>query len=533
MKRIFMSILLAVILSIGTTQTAYAHPGRTDKNGGHWDHSTGTYHYHNGGSSGGSSGYGGSGGLGSYSGSGSYSNFSSYTPAATSVPTYSYKIKKKPSSIKIGETYQLDVDNGDETTVFSSSNEKVATIDSKGKITGVSVGTTTIKAETEDTTDSFKLTVKPIEAKTISIGKSFALNVGDSKNLTATVSPNNTTDKTVTYKSDDSKIAIVDKNGKVTGKAKGKTKITATTSNKKSASVTVTVKEVMPSTLQFTSESLRFELKDTHLTNVLTYKMTPDNVTNKEVEFSSADKSVLSISKDGEEVTLLGEGKTTVTITAKANGLSDTIEIEVFAIHPESITIREEQLGITNLFGKKYIKPNTAMWLSAIIEPADATFQDVSWESDNPSAIEIDALSEVPYIKVHATGTATISASVDSVSSELTLVVFDIVSVITLLTFGFIIAILGVLCFVFRRRIKDFIEKSRGKNNNFVDEEKSNNNDLDVVLKSKTNGLVDEVKSKANGFVDKAKSRNKDFVVELKNKAKGVVDEVKRKIENR
>jgi endonuclease YncB( thermonuclease family) len=29
------------------TTTIYAHPGRTDANGGHWDKSTNTYHYHN------------------------------------------------------------------------------------------------------------------------------------------------------------------------------------------------------------------------------------------------------------------------------------------------------------------------------------------------------------------------------------------------------------------------------------------------------------------------------------------------------
>ena len=34
---------------------AFAHSGRTDSNGGHWDHSTGTYHYHDGTSTSGSS----------------------------------------------------------------------------------------------------------------------------------------------------------------------------------------------------------------------------------------------------------------------------------------------------------------------------------------------------------------------------------------------------------------------------------------------------------------------------------------------
>lgn len=436
MRKIFMSLFIAIILSFGTIQIAFAHSGRTDANGGHWDRSTGTYHYHNGGSS---------------TNSGGSTYFAqSYTPSYT--PTYSYKIKKKPSSIKIGNSYQLEVDNGSSTTYYSSSNENVATIDSKGNITAVGVGTTTIKAETDSTTDSFELTVQPIEAETISIGKDFDLNVGDHKSLNATISPNNTTDKTVTYKSSNNKIAVVDQNGKVTGKAKGKATLTATTSNNKSATITVTVKEVLPKTLKFDSDNISFEMKDTKLINALNYQMTPGNVTNKEVEFTSADENILSISKDGKEITLLKEGETTITITAKANNLSDTIKVKVFAIHPESITITEEQLGITDMFGKKFIKPNTIVPLSATIKPGDSTFQDVLWESDNPSAIEIDTSNEVPSIKVYGSGSATIKASVDSVSSELTLVVLDITSIITLSIVGFIVVILCVLCIIFRSK---------------------------------------------------------------------------------
>lgn len=45
--KIFSTVILVFMLSI----TAFAHPGRTDANGGHYDRKTGTYHYHNGGSS--------------------------------------------------------------------------------------------------------------------------------------------------------------------------------------------------------------------------------------------------------------------------------------------------------------------------------------------------------------------------------------------------------------------------------------------------------------------------------------------------
>lgn len=44
----FRLLILAVFLIATLTMTVLAHPGRTDANGGHTDHSTGEYHYHHG-----------------------------------------------------------------------------------------------------------------------------------------------------------------------------------------------------------------------------------------------------------------------------------------------------------------------------------------------------------------------------------------------------------------------------------------------------------------------------------------------------
>ena len=41
-------LLFALALCLCLSVVVYAHPGRTDSNGGHTDHSTGEYHYHHG-----------------------------------------------------------------------------------------------------------------------------------------------------------------------------------------------------------------------------------------------------------------------------------------------------------------------------------------------------------------------------------------------------------------------------------------------------------------------------------------------------
>lgn len=81
---------------------------------------------------------------------------------------------------------------------------------------------------------SGKVSVKrrPVAANGVTVSKkSLSIAEGSSEILTAIVMPDNCTDKTVTWKSNDDKIATVDNNGKVTAIKKGTTVITVTTTD--------------------------------------------------------------------------------------------------------------------------------------------------------------------------------------------------------------------------------------------------------------------------------------------------------------
>ncbi len=92
--------------------------------------------------------------------------------------------------------------------------------------------------------DQIGAETKSVEAKSVKMSKTkVSLKVGETTTLKATIKPKNVTDKTVTWKSSNKKVATVDKNGKVTAKKKGTCTITATTSNGKKAKCKVTVKK--------------------------------------------------------------------------------------------------------------------------------------------------------------------------------------------------------------------------------------------------------------------------------------------------
>ena len=69
------------------------------------------------------------------------------------------------------------------------------------------------------------------------------MQIGESKNLTALILPENTEDKTVIWKSSDESVIVVDNLGKLTAKKAGKADITVSTSNGKTNSIEIEVEE--------------------------------------------------------------------------------------------------------------------------------------------------------------------------------------------------------------------------------------------------------------------------------------------------
>lgn len=129
------------------------------------------------------------------------------------------------------ETFKLSATVGGETGNYNfnwnSSNTKVATVDQTGLVTAVEPGTATITVSYEGMSATCNVTVtKTLATIVILDPTSLSMRTGELASLNATVYPNYTTDKTLTWVSDNEAVATVDENGIVNAVAEGYAVIT-------------------------------------------------------------------------------------------------------------------------------------------------------------------------------------------------------------------------------------------------------------------------------------------------------------------
>lgn len=182
--------------------------------------------------------------------------------------------------------------------------------------------------------------------------QSTTIEVGATEQLTATVLPNNASDKSVTWSSSDTSKATVDSSGNVTGGGTtGETPVIITcTSNSQpnisaNCNVTVNPAQIIPVT-GITLSPSSFALTDGTETQTITPNITPSNATNKNVTWTSSDESVASVS-DG-VITAHRNGTCTITCTAQdGSGVSATASCTVSGLTPQAVDMTNYGEGLT------------------------------------------------------------------------------------------------------------------------------------------------------------------------------------------
>lgn len=221
----------------------------------------------------------------------------------------------------------------DKSLNWSSSNTSVATVNAEGKVTAVSKGTATIKAEAKDGSGKYascSVTVKRI-VSSIQLNKtSIAIFNGKTEALIATVIPSDASNTAVTWTSSDTSVATVSSSGVVTGKARGTATITVSANDGNGAQATceVEVKKQYVTSISLNKTSLSLEIGDEV---TLSVTILPDNANDKTYTWSSSDSSIASVDNSG-KVTARANGNATIKATANdGSGVFASCSVVVFA----------------------------------------------------------------------------------------------------------------------------------------------------------------------------------------------------------
>ncbi len=251
------------------------------------------------------------------------------TEPTTIVYPSKLELNKSSLTLGIGEKYTLvkNTDIADYPFSFNSSNDFVATIDSKGTITAVSCGTATVTCSTKNGLKaSCKVTVGNM-AQSVTLNKtSLTLGLGESFDLNSYI-PDNTTAYFRIYTTSDSEVAPVQSNsGLVTAKKQGTATITCKLYNGVTATCSITVKATPTSvTLSVSSQTLKvgenYIISENTNSGSYAYNFT----------WSSSDTKVATVTKtSGNKAQISPKMQGTTTITIKTyNGKTATCKVTV------------------------------------------------------------------------------------------------------------------------------------------------------------------------------------------------------------
>ena len=271
-------------------------------------------------------------------------------------------------------------------------------------VTGRQVGTSKVIARSDDG--------GYIASCEISVGKGverielepaeLQLKKGDSQTLTASIFPADATCQTLHWGTSDSKVASVDEDGKVTAVGNGSATVFVSSSDGGyTAYCNVYVGTPLGSLSldpgEYTLESIGSSFK-------IAPVFYPEDATDTEVSWTSADPKIASVSSDG-TVTAIGPG--TTAITAAAAGGTITSKCVVTVLSPAlAIKISDSRLSL---------EEGEEASLSASVFPSDATQSTLTWRSDKPEVATVDQDGNVRAVKA---GVAVITVSVSETVFE-------------------------------------------------------------------------------------------------------------------
>ena len=238
---------------------------------------------------------------------------------------------------------------------------------------------------------------KEVKVSNITLNsKAVTLEIGQTAKLIATVSPQDATNTTIIWSSDNTSVAKVSMDGTVTAVAPGTAKITVKSDDGGiSDSCVVTVLSASVTGVSLDQESITLREGESYKLNAT---ITPSNVDDPSLQWSSSNTEVVQVTAEG-ILLALKPGTSDITVTTVDGGYTATCKV----------TVKDKVTGLSLEPSKMDIIVGDEADIIARLEPEDANVK-VTWQSTNPDIVSVD---ENGHIKAHSTGDAVITASTD------------------------------------------------------------------------------------------------------------------------
>lgn len=206
---------------------------------------------------------------------------------------------------------------------YASSDLGIVSVDEDGQLTAIAPGSAVVTVQDEDgiqaeTTVTVREPVESIKAE-----KTVTLAVGETHRLSPKIQPESAQNETLAFVTSDSKVAVVDENGTISGVSAGECTITIRAENSVESTVSVAVTPRL--------ESIAFEEQQvtvaTGETLKLTVAATPEDAA-LDITWSVEDKKVATVDKNG---VVTGKAEGTTKVQAVSGEVSAECEIHVVA----------------------------------------------------------------------------------------------------------------------------------------------------------------------------------------------------------
>lgn len=298
-----------------------------------------------------------------------------------------------PSTIEltIGESTTIEAIISPENATITelqwiSSNENIATV-SNGSIVAIGEGSVTITATSTDGSNisgNATVSVSSIQPISVTTSESIGFMLGDdSQTLTATVLPQNTSNKAVRWYSSNTAIATVDSiTGEVTPIGEGTCEITVECIVDRSitatCNVTVANEIIAVESISINSENVILQIGESENLSISVY---PTDATNKAIIWNSSNTDIVGVSNG--VITGYAIGSATITATSVDGNHTSQILVTVSSISVESVSLNRETV-LMNM-------DSDPLQLTATVFPANATNKRVTWRSTNSSIVSVNS----------------------------------------------------------------------------------------------------------------------------------------------